>query len=233
MVTSHWSAIIDAVLDHVLAILPAFLLACVVLAALPGPATALFIHRTVRDGRSAGLAAVAGNEIGLFLWLLAGGAGLSALLAANRVLFDAMHIVGAAVLLTLGVQAWRSARQGDGHDTFATSLTARVRAERGRGPRSAFRASLVSIAANPKAAVFAVSFLPQFLPRHGALLATVLVLVTIQVTLDTLYCCGIVLVADRARRFLERGTIRRRIERGLGLVLVGIGCEFALETTSR
>jgi threonine/homoserine/homoserine lactone efflux protein len=35
----------------------------------------------------------------------------------------------------------------------------------------------VSIAANPKAAVFAVSFLPQLLSCHGALLPTVLVLI--------------------------------------------------------
>jgi threonine/homoserine/homoserine lactone efflux protein len=219
------------VLHHIVDVLPAFLLACIVLAALPGPATALFIHRTVRDGRSAGLAAVGGNEIGLFLWLLAGGAGLSALLAANRVLFDAMHFIGAAVLIVLGMQAWRSARATDRDDAFAAALIARLPG--GRGPGSAFRASLVSIAANPKAAVFAVSFLPQFLPRHGALLPTVLVLATIQVTLDTLYCSGIVLLADRARRFLERGTIRRRIERGLGLILVGLGCELALDATTR
>jgi threonine/homoserine/homoserine lactone efflux protein len=217
--------------SHLLAILPAFLLACLVLAALPGPATALFIHRTVRDGRRAGLSAVAGNEIGLFLWLLAGGVGLSALLTANRVLFDAMHIVGAAVLITLGVGAWRGTRHTDGQDAFASSLSARLRS--GRSPRSAFRASLLSIAANPKAAVFAVSFLPQFLPRHGPVLPTVLVLITIQVTLDTLYCSGIVLLADRARRFLERGTIRQRIERVLGVVLVALGCEFALETATR
>lgn len=225
------AAIIDAVLDHLLAVLPAFLVACVVLVALPGPATALFIHRTVRDGRSAGLAAVGGNEIGLFLWLLAGGAGLSALLAANRFLFDAMHVVGAIILIALGIQAWRSARLGDRADGFAAALMARLPG--GRGPRSAFRASLVSIAANPKAAVFAVSFLPQFLPRHGPLLPTVLVLAAIQVTLDTLYCSGIVLLADRARRLLERGTIRRRIERGLGLVLVGLGCELGLEAATR
>jgi threonine/homoserine/homoserine lactone efflux protein len=215
------------VLDHVLAVLPAFLLACVILAALPGPATALFIHRTVRDGRGAGLAAVAGNEIGLFLWLLAGGVGLSALLAANRLLFDTMHVVGAVVLIVLGIQAWRSARHTD--DAFASALTARLPG--GRGAGSAFRASLVSIAANPKAAVFAISFLPQFLPRHGALLPTVLVLATIQVTLDTLYCTGVVLLADRARRYLARAAIRRRIERGLGLVLVGLGCELALDRT--
>ena len=49
---------------HVLAVLPAFLLACLAVAALPGPSTALFLHRTVRDRRAARLAAVAGNEIG-------------------------------------------------------------------------------------------------------------------------------------------------------------------------
>jgi len=218
-------------LDQVVAVLPGFLLACVVLAALPGPATALFIHRTVRDGRSAGLAAVAGNEIGLFLWLLAGGAGVSALLAANRVLFDAMHIVGALVLIMLGIQAWRSAAGGDRDSAFASALIARL--PRGGGPGSAFRASLLSIAANPKAAIFAISFLPQFLPRHGPLLPTVLVLATVQVTLDTLYCSGIVLLADRARQLLQRGAVRRRIERGLGLVLVGLGCELTLEATTR
>src|SRR5947199_346937 len=72
--------------DHLLQVLPQFLLACLILAALPGPASVLCLHRTLRDGRAAGLAAVAGNEIGVFGWALAGGAGLSVLLAAGLVL---------------------------------------------------------------------------------------------------------------------------------------------------
>ena len=82
-------------------VLPAFLLACMALAVLPGPATALFLHRTLRDGRRAGLAAVTGNEIGLFCWVIAGGAGLSVLLEANRLLFDSLHVAGAAVLVLI------------------------------------------------------------------------------------------------------------------------------------
>ena len=42
------------IIRHVLAVLPAFLLACLAVAALPGPSTALFLHRTVRDGRAPG-----------------------------------------------------------------------------------------------------------------------------------------------------------------------------------
>jgi len=40
------------IIRHVLALLPAFLLACLAVAALPAPSTALFLHRTVRDGRT-------------------------------------------------------------------------------------------------------------------------------------------------------------------------------------
>ena len=63
---------------HVLAVLPEFTLACLALAVLPGPATALFLHRTMRDGHATGLATVAGNEIGVYGWALAAGAGLTA-----------------------------------------------------------------------------------------------------------------------------------------------------------
>lgn len=211
--------------DHVLHVLPPFLVACLVLAALPGPATALFLHRTVRDGTKAGLAAVAGNEIGVFCWLLAGGAGLSVLLAANRVLFDGLHVIGALALVALGVQAWRGAGRGDTESV----VPVRGLLPRGRTPGAAFRASLVSIVANPKAAVFAISFFPQFLPRTGPLLPTVLVLATIQVILDTAWCAGVVLVASRVRGWLSRRAIRRRIERTLGAVLVALGVDLAVQ----
>jgi threonine/homoserine/homoserine lactone efflux protein len=45
---------------------------------------------------------VAGNEIGVFCWALAAAARLTALLQANRLLFDALHIGGAIVLAWLG-----------------------------------------------------------------------------------------------------------------------------------
>lgn len=214
-------------MGHILSALPAFLLACVAVAALPGPSTALFLHRTVRDGRKAGLAAVAGNEIGVFCWALAAGAGLTALLRANAVLFAAMHIAGAAVLVYLGVSAWRSARREEGE--FGEAL--RLRLPAGRTPAASFRASLVTIAANPKAAVFAFTFFPQFLPRHGPVLGAAAALAAIQVlVIDAPYCAMIVLLASRARNWLSRATIRRRMERALGATLVCLGIDLAAAT---
>jgi threonine/homoserine/homoserine lactone efflux protein len=215
-----------AIVGHVVAVLPEFLLACVILAALPGPATALFLHRTLRDGRRAGLAAVVGNEIGIFCWALAAGAGLTALLRANQVLFAALHIVGAAVLVYLGISAWRSARREDGEFEPKSVL----RLPSGRTPLAAFRASLVTVAANPKAAVFAFSFFPQFLPRYGPVFGTTVALGLVQVTLDGCYCAAVVLLASHARTWLSRAAIRRRMERILGATLIGLGIDLAAAT---
>ncbi|WP_330232711.1 LysE family translocator [Nocardia sp. NBC_00508] len=211
-------------MPHWVDVLPQFLLACLILAALPGPATALFLQRAVRDGRAAGLAAVAGNEIGVLGWTLAGGAGLSVLLVANRAMHAAVHIVGALVLIWLGVQAWRGARGGG---EFGSSMTKLLPS--GRTPGSAFRASLVSIAANPKAAVFGLTILPQFLPTSGPVLPTVVILALIQLVIDTAWCVGVVSAADRAGAWLRRSGIRQRVERALGAILVALGLGLAAD----
>ncbi|MEE6167891.1 MULTISPECIES: LysE family translocator [unclassified Mycolicibacterium] len=200
---------------HILDVLPAFLVASVILAALPGPATVLFLHRSVRDGRTAGLAAVVGNEIGIFGWTLAGGAGLSMLLTANKMLSLALHVIGAAVLVWLGISAWRSAKHPADIELPLPP--------RGRTPAAAFRAALVSIAANPKAAAFGIVVLPQFLPATGPVLPTLLVLAVIQLVVDTSWCVGVVFAAHRARNILNRAHIRRRIERVMGAALVALG----------
>jgi threonine/homoserine/homoserine lactone efflux protein len=206
---------------HLIDVMPAFLLACVILAVLPGPATALFLHRSVRDGRAAGLAAVVGNEIGIFSWTVAGGAGLSMLLVANRALSIALHVVGATILIWLGISAWRNAKR-------PAEIELPV-PPRGRTPAAAFRAALVSIAANPKAAAFGIAVVPQFLPSSGPVLPTLLVLAVIQLVLDTTWCAGVVLAANRAREVLSRVHIRRRIERTLGAVLMAVGVGLAAD----
>jgi threonine/homoserine/homoserine lactone efflux protein len=212
---------VAAMSEHLLQVLPQFLLACLVLAVLPGPASLLCLHRTLRDGRTAGLAAVAGNELGLLGWAFAGGAGLTALLAANRLLFDALHLAGGLALVGLGLQAWRGARRA------ATDEL--VVAFRGRTPGAAFRASLVSIAANPKAAVFAISFLPQFLPRSGPLVPTLVVLASIQVLIDSAWSAGLVLLAGRAGAVWRSIAVRQRLERALGAILIALGVELAVD----
>lgn len=213
--------------DHLRHVLPQFLLACLVLAALPGPASVLCLHRALRDGRAAGLAAVAGNEIGVFGWALAGGAGLSVLLAANRMFSDALHIAGGLALAVLGLRAWRGARHSGANEVEVAGGFLR-----GHTSGAAFCASLVSIAANPKAAVFAITFLPQFLPKDGPLLPALVALAGIQVLVDGAWTAGLVLLADHVGAVWRRVAVRKRIERILGAILIALGLELAVDLGS-
>lgn len=86
----------------------------------------------------------------------------------------------------------------------------------------------MSIAANPKAAVFAISFFPQFLPRNGPLVPALVALASIQVLVDSAWTLGLVLLADRIGAIWRRAAVRQRLERALGAILIALGLELAL-----
>ena len=54
-----------------------FLLVALVVTLTPGPATALVLRVSARDGRSAALGAVAGNSVGVLLWASLSAVGVS------------------------------------------------------------------------------------------------------------------------------------------------------------
>src|SRR5579864_6567351 len=83
----------------------AFAGAALLLAMVPGPSTAVVIQQTLRSGRGAAFAATLANEVGLLFWAVTASLGLSVLIAASQVAYDALRVGGAAVLIVLGIQS--------------------------------------------------------------------------------------------------------------------------------
>jgi threonine/homoserine/homoserine lactone efflux protein len=204
--------------------LPAFLGAVLVISAVPGPAVALLIRRCSVGGFRAGVPVVLGLELGLYFWIIAAGAGLAALVATSEVAFTVLRIAGAAVLLVLGVQAFRAARRG-AHDA---ELTAAKVLPRGRG--GGFAIGLITNAANPKAAVFTFAFYPQFIPDGYPLLPTAAALGLLQVTVEIGFYLGFAALIGRARTWFTQARIRRRLDALCGGVLVALGLRVAAES---
>jgi threonine/homoserine/homoserine lactone efflux protein len=88
----------------------AFLGACTLIAASPGPSTVLIIKESLRS-RRAGFPTVLGNETGVFVRGAVAALGLTALPAASELAYDVMRIVGAVVLVVCGVQTLWQARR--------------------------------------------------------------------------------------------------------------------------
>jgi threonine/homoserine/homoserine lactone efflux protein len=205
------------------AVLPAFLAAVLLISASPGPAMALILRRAALQGRRAAVPTVLGLEVGLFLWALAAGAGLAAVVAASEVAYTVLRVVGAAVLLTLGLRAWRAACSDHGETEPAVGPG-------GPSARGAFAEGLLVQLANPKAAVFMFSFYPQFVPPEGPVLLWTAGLALLQVSLETVLYLGLAVVVGRASSWFRRPRVRRRLEAVSGTVLVGLGIRVAVTT---
>lgn len=202
-------------------ILP-FLGACLLIALSPGPSTVLIIRNSLRSRRS-GLFTVLGNETGVFVWGLVAAFGLTALLTASEIAYDVMRYVGAAVLVVFGVQAIRSARRGGGPDMDGLSG-----GEPGEPGWRSYRSGLLMNLANPKAAVFAVSFLPQFVPEGAPQLPYMAGLAAVWALFEVVYYAMYVWCVGRLKGLLSRAGVRRRLEQVSGGVLLVLGLRLAL-----
>ncbi|MGW4568473.1 LysE family translocator, partial [Streptomyces sp. NPDC004561] len=163
----------------------AFIGAAFLIAMVPGP-----LRRAVVNGRRTGMATVLGNECGVLLWGLAAAFDLSALLLASRVAYDVTRTAGAVVLVWVGARALWQARRAAGPEEEAGEPAA---VPLGR----AYRHGLVTNFANPKAGVFAVSFLPQFVPRGAPVLPALLAYSVIWAVVDLVWYVPLVRLAGR------------------------------------
>ena len=134
-------------------VLAAFLVASLVLAATPGPGVLYIVARTLAQGRSAGLASVAGVALGNLGNALAASLGLAALLAVSTLAFGVVKFAGAAYLIWLGIKALRAPPlpPASAPGTVPPRL------------RRIVRDGCVVALLNPKTALFFAAFLPQFI----------------------------------------------------------------------
>ncbi|HWF97404.1 MAG TPA: LysE family transporter, partial [Xanthobacteraceae bacterium] len=72
-----------------------FLLAALVIAAVPGPGIFYVAARTLAGGRKAGIASAFGTALGGLVHVIAGGLGVSAIILASAQLFTLLKFAGA------------------------------------------------------------------------------------------------------------------------------------------
>jgi threonine/homoserine/homoserine lactone efflux protein len=172
-----------------------FALAALVLVLTPGPNMVYCVSRSLTQGPRAGLVSLAGVVLGFVVHLLAASLGLTALLMAVPMAFDAIRIAGALYLLWM---AWQAVIPG-GAAPF------QPRALPHDGPRKLFAMGFMTNLLNPKVAMFYLSFFPQFLhPERGHWLLQCLVLGFIQIAVSGGVNALLVLGAGSVSRFLNR-----------------------------
>ncbi|MFC7446486.1 LysE family translocator [Rhodococcus daqingensis] len=197
----------------------AFVGSATLIVLLPGPDTLVVVRAILRGGRRQGILTAAGNLVGLTIWVSAAALGIAALLRASEVGYDALRIVGAAYLVFLGIQAWRS------RGSVATDQDVAGAGLLGSG----FRAGILTNLLNPKVGVFFVTFLPGFVPEGSSVGWLTVAFGATFVLLTALYWLLLLALAGKVTDWMNTPRIRRRLDVATAGVLVAFGVRLATE----
>src|SRR5260221_7890749 len=167
-------------------------------------------------GRTAGVGTALGGQIGVYVQVAAVAFGVGAVVERSVAVFTLLKLAGAAYLVYLGVHAIRHRR------SLAAALGTPAEPRTiSRILRDGFFVGLT----NPKAIVFFVAVLPQFVDRSsGHVPVQMLQLGAIFMTIAVVCDSGWALVAGTARAWLARSPRRMEIiggARGPGPIGVG------------
>lgn len=193
----------------------AFAAASAFLLAIPGPTTLLVVSYALGHGRKTALATVTGVALGDFVAMTGSLLGLGALLAGSATAFMILKWIGGAYLVYLGIRLWR-APVGDSpmadNDNLPEEKPFRIMAH-----------AFTVTALNPKSIVFFVAFLPQFITPAAPFLDQVIIFEGTFLALSMVVCLTYVVLADRARRFIRKHSVRKAVNRTGGTLLIAAG----------
>jgi threonine/homoserine/homoserine lactone efflux protein len=193
----------------------AYVLACAVIALVPGPTVTVIVANSLAHGPRAGLLNVAGTQLGLGVMMAILIVGLSSVIAAMGWLFDWLRWAGAAYLVWLGIQLLRSP------EAIAEARSFPV-------PREGFLLQgFLVLMANPKALLWFGAFIPQFVDPTGNYIGQIVLLCLTAMAVALISDGAYAVVTGRAGSFLSRKRIRL-VSRLSGGFLIGGGIWLAL-----
>ncbi|ELI1808709.1 LysE family translocator [Vibrio parahaemolyticus] len=138
-----------------------YTLAILVLTASPGPSSLLCLSKGVSSGFRLALTTALGSLSAITIILTLSFTGLGVVIASSEFVFNIIKWCGAAYLIWLGIQAFRS-KQND----FAKSDSAQVSTSH----VSAYTSGFIVGSSNPKAIIFFTALFPQFIDPTALLL---------------------------------------------------------------
>ncbi len=199
----------------------AFALTVLIIEITPGPNMTYLAALSLSSGMRTGFAAVAGIALGLSTYGIVAALGLAAVIDSSPLLYGILRWGGVAYLLWLAWEAWSSERETSPDMTDGPE----------HDPWIAFRRGLITNLLNPKAAVFYVAVLPDFIrPGAGSVMSQTLALSAVYVTIATAIHASIVALAGSLQSMVAASNSRRLVRRLLALALVIIAVWFALTT---
>jgi homoserine/homoserine lactone efflux protein len=187
----------------------------------PGAGAINTMSNSLTSGFRRSIWGIFGQQAALVVHVVIVALGVGVLVASSPVAFNVIRYAGAAYLVYLGIRQFLSKPDLDQE---------RAAAAPGIEPAwSRFRRGLWVNLLNPKAIVFFLAFMPQFIRPEQPLLPQYLVLTATVVAIDILVMWFFFALAAKSfQRFTHNAHGQRILSRIFGVLFVGVGILLAL-----
>ncbi|QOQ74697.1 MULTISPECIES: LysE family transporter [Pseudomonas] len=190
----------------------AFFLASWIISLSPGAGAIASMSSGLQYGFLRGYWNAIGLQLGLAMQIAVVAGGLGAILAASSNAFYAIKWFGVAYLVYLAIKQWRALPMDMSEDAAIRPI--------GKPLAMMFRGFLVN-ASNPKALVFMLAVLPQFVDPHAPLLIQYLILGATMISVDMIVMAGYTGLASKVLRLLRTPKQQKRMNRTFAGLFVG------------
>lgn len=186
----------------------------------PGAGAINTMSNSLTSGFRRSIWGILGQQAALVIHVMVVALGVGVLVASSPVAFNVIRYAGAAYLVYLGIRQFLSKPQPD--QEAAESL-------RNEPAGSMFRRGLWVNLLNPKAIVFFLAFMPQFIRPEQPLLPQYLVLTATVVVIDILVMWFFFATAAKSfQRFTHTARGQQILNRIFGILFMAVGILLAL-----
>jgi len=194
----------------------AYLLTTSILSLSPGSGAINTMSTGISHGYRGAAASISGLQVGLATHIVLVGIGLGALFSQSVLAFEVLKWAGAAYLIWLGIQQWRSAG--------AIDLQAVAKA---MPRRKLFKRAVLVNLTNPKSIVFLAALFPQFILPHQPQAMQYLVLGVTTVVVDIIVMIGYATLAQRIAAWIKGPKQMKLLNRLFGGMFMAVGALLA------
>ena len=208
-------------MNQLLLNIPAFAGATLLLVMVPGQGVAMVLKQSITGGSKAALLSAFGNCAGIFLWSISSAIGLSAIFTQSQLAYSLLKWTGVAFLVLVSLQTAFALRKEFG--TFDLDGTKQP------SNWASFRLGLITNLTNVKAAVYAVAFLPAFVPREFSLAWGIMIFGSIWAIVSICWNLFLIWTVKKSSTYIQRPIVRRTLTAisALGIMGLALGLAFS------
>ena len=209
-------------MDQLLRNIPAFAFATLLLVMVPGQGVAMVLRQSILGGSKPAFLSAIGNCVGIITWAIASAVGLSAIFAQSHTAYSILKWAGVTFLVVVSFQTLFALR----HESGKFDLGSKSEVSN----QASFRLGLITNLTNVKAAVYAVAFLPAFVPSNFSLAWGILIFGCIWALVSITWNIFLIWTVKKSSTYIQKPSVRRTLTAISALGIMGLAIGLALSS---